>query len=151
MVSKVNMRSGISILEILAVIGIIVLIALLGIPSFRARQQSAQLSFDARTLISGLRLAQQKTVTEQTTHLIKLVTDAPQAWKLIRRNGGDTVLDTQPLSTGNTFQNTGGFTNNEIVFTSTGAVVESGTITLQNTANQTTGVEIKPSGYVRTN
>lgn len=144
-------RQGFTIIEVLAAIGIIVLIAILGIPAFRARQQSAQLSYDARTIVGGLRLAQQKTVTEQVTHLVLLTTDDPQNWKLVRRSGGDTVLDTQPLTSGITFQNTGGFANNEIVFTSTGAVVESGTVILQNAAGQTADIEIKPSGYVRTN
>lgn len=144
-------RAGFTILESLTAIGIIVLIALLGVPLFRSRQQTAVLSTDARTLLGGLRLAQQKTVAEQTTYLIKLVTTAPQGWQLIRRSSGDTIIDAQPLTTGITYQDTGGFTNDEIVFTSTSAVVQAGTIILHNDADKTVQINVEPSGYVRTN
>ncbi len=142
---------GFTILEVLAAISIMALIAILGIPAFRARQQSVDLYTSAQNLQSNLRQAQQKTVGEQTTYLVKLITNAPQGWELIRRSGGDTTIENHTLTAGITWQNTGGFTSNEIIFTTNGAVVESGTITLQNAASKTAAVEVKPSGYVRVN
>ncbi len=138
-----------SLIESLVVIGIMVLLLTLGIPAFRGRQQAVNLQSDARTLLSDLRLAQQRTVGEQITYLVKLLTTNPQKYQVVKRSGGDTIIKQHDLSSGVSWQNTGGFTNDEIVFTTTGAVVQSGTIILQNTASQTISVEVKPSGYVR--
>lgn len=144
-------QRGISLIEVLAVIGIMVVMALLSIPAIRNSQKSTNLRGEARNLLASLRLAQQRTLAEQTTYLVKLTTTSPQGWSTIRRSGTDTSIEQHTLTGDVSWQSTGGFTNNEIIFTTTGAVTQSGTITLQNTVNQTSTVDVKPSGYVRVN
>ena len=71
---------------------------------------------------------------------------------MVRREASDTVIKGRDLSLDVAWQNTGGFTNNEVVFTTSGAVVESGIIVLYNeVSNKTVSVEVKPSGYVQIN
>ncbi len=137
-------------METLIVVGIIVFLALISVPLFREQQQTTKLKTDARTLLTDLRLAQQRTVAEQATYLVKLFS-SPDSYQVIKRSGGDTIIKTRNLTTGITWQDLGSFTNQEVVFTSNGAVVEAGSIILKNTNNQTATVEIKPSGYVKTN
>ncbi|MFH1866618.1 MAG: hypothetical protein ABIJ81_00850 [Patescibacteria group bacterium] len=144
-------KRGFTLMEVMVVIGILILLVIIGIPALRIGQQSTEVRADARTLLNDLRLTQQLTVGEQTTHLIKIFTATPHKYHLVKREGSDTVIKERLLTSGITWQNSGGFTNNEIIFTTTGAVVEAGTVILQNTAAKTVSVEIKPSGYVRVN
>ncbi len=142
------MTKGFTIVEILIVVGFIVLMAMVTIPSFRASQKNTELKTEAKVLVADLRLAQQNTVAEQKTYLIKLIS-SPASYQIIRRDGGDTVIKDKTLTAGLSFQDQGGFTNDEIIYLSNGAVSEAGTVILQNSASQTISVEIKPSGYVR--
>lgn len=130
-------------------IGILTLIVLVGIPVFRAGQQSTKLNGDARALLGDLRLAQQNTVAEQKTYLVKIFSN-PDRYEVVRRDIGDVVIKARDLSADIRWQNTGGFTNDEIVFTTAGAVVEAGTIVVYNVnSNNTISVGVKPSGYVQ--
>jgi Tfp pilus assembly protein FimT len=147
---QTSRQAGFSIIEILTIIGIIVLLAAIALPYFASSNQHTKLKGDAQALVSDFRLAQQRTIGEQTTYLIKLYS-SPQKYLLIKRSGGtDTVIKERSLSAGIVWQNLGGFTDNEVVFTTTGAVVQAGTITLSSPDGQQSTVEIKPSGYVRT-
>ena len=140
-----------TLMEVMVAIGILVLVLLIGIPAFRSGQEGTKLKVDARALLGDLRLAQQLTVGEQTTYLVKIFSN-PNKYQLLRRTATDTIIKERPLTGGIIWQATGGFTNNEIVFTTAGAVVEAGTVVLQNTTNnENINVEIKPSGYVRVN
>lgn len=143
------MKHGFTIAEFLVVTGLIILLALISIPFFRSSQKTTELKSEARILVADLRLAQQNTIAEQKTYLIKLFS-SPASYQLIKRDGGDMVIKDKVLALGISWQNQGSFANDEIVFLSNGAIRESGTIVLQNNLNQTLSVEIKPSGYVRT-
>lgn len=145
-----TVRRGFTLIEIAVVISVIVLLALIGIPYFRANQENTELKSNANMLVSHLRLAAQKTVGEQETYLVKLFS-SPDRYQLIKRSGGDTVIEEQWLSNTVFWQNKGGFTNDEIVYISNGAVVQSGNIIMENIANKTITIEIKPSGYVKIN
>ncbi|HBV33090.1 TPA: hypothetical protein DIC39_02435 [Patescibacteria group bacterium] len=140
-----------TLMEILVAIGILVILVLVAIPAYRVGQQSTKLNGDARALLGDLRLAQQNTVAEQKTYLVKIYSN-PDRYEVVRREASDTVIKGRDLSLDVAWQNTGGFTNNEVVFTTSGAVVESGIIVLYNeVSNKTVSVEVKPSGYVQIN
>ena len=144
-------RSGLSLIELSVGIGIFILLGFIALPYLQSSNLHTKLNGDAEALASDLRLAGQRTVGEQVTYLIKLFNNAPQKYQLIKRQDGvDTLIEERPLSSGISWQNLGDFTNNEIIFTTTSAALEEGTITLVSTDNRTTSVEIKPSGYVRT-
>ncbi|KKU38822.1 MAG: hypothetical protein UX54_C0030G0018 [Parcubacteria group bacterium GW2011_GWA2_46_39] len=144
-------KVGMTLMEILVAIGILVILVLVAIPAYRVGQQSTKLNGDARALLGDLRLAQQNTVAEQKTYLVKIYSN-PDRYEVVRREASDTVIKGRDLSLDVAWQNTGGFTNNEVVFTTSGAVVESGIIVLYNeVSNKTVSVEVKPSGYVQIN
>ena len=144
-------KVGMTLMEILVAIGILVILVLVAIPAYRVGQQSTKLNGDARALLGDLRLAQQNTVAEQKTYLVKIYSN-PDRYEVVRREASDTVIKGRDLSLDVSWQNTGGFTNNEVVFTTSGAVVESGIIVLYNeVSNKTVSVEVKPSGYVQIN
>src|SRR3990167_8368440 len=139
-------KVGMTLMEILVAIGILVILVLVAIPAYRVGQQSTKLNGDARALLGDLRLAQQNTVAEQKTYLVKIYSN-PDRYEVVRREASDTVIKGRDLSLDVAWQNTGGFTNNEVVFTASGAVVESGIIVLYNeVSNKTVSVEVKPSG-----
>jgi Tfp pilus assembly protein FimT len=142
------MKKGFTIAEVLIVVSFIVLMAMISIPVFRTSQKNTELKSETKILVADLRLAQQNTVGEQKTYLIKLIS-SPVSYQLIKRDGGDTIIKDRPLLSGITWQDKGGFTGDEIIFLSNGAVAEAGTVVLQNASSQTNSVEIKPSGYVR--
>lgn len=142
-------RSGFTIFEVLVAAGIFILVMLASLPAIRTAQINSNLKREALSLLNDLRLAQQLTLGQQTTHLIKIFNTSPNKYQLIIRSGTDTVIKEHTLNNNVSWQNLGGFTNNEIIFTISGSVVEAGTIILQNTNNLTSNVEIKPSGYVK--
>lgn len=146
------MRSvGMTIMEVMVAISILVLLVLVAIPAYRVGQENTKLNGDARALISDLRLAQQNTVAEQKTHLLKIYSN-PDRYEVIKRDSGDVVIKARDLSANIGWQNTGGFTNDEVVFTTAGAVVEAGTIVFHNElSNKTITIDVKPSGYVQIN
>ena len=142
-------KVGMTLIEIIVAIGILVLLVLIAIPAFRAGQQNTKLNGDARALLGDLRLAQQNTVAEQVTYLVKIFSN-PDHYQIIRRQVGDAVIKDRDLSSNIRWQNTGGFSDDEIVYTTAGAVVESGIILLYNDiSNKTISIEVKPSGYVQ--
>ncbi|MBI5733979.1 MAG: GspH/FimT family pseudopilin [Candidatus Kerfeldbacteria bacterium] len=141
-------KPGFSLLELMVVMAVLVLLSILVIPSFSGRQQSANLRDEARALLNDLRLAQQLTVAEQKTHLVKLYSN-PLKYQILKRDGGDTLISEHNLVSGISWQNLGGFPNNEVTYNTTGAVTQAGNIILTNTNSQTATVEVKPSGYVK--
>ena len=144
-------RAGFTIFEVTVVVGIVVLVIISSLPAIRTAQINSTLKREGRSLLSDLRLAQQLTLGEQTTHLVKLFNTTPQKYQLIARLASDTIIKEHELNNKITWQDMGGFTNNEIIFTISGSAVEAGTIVLQNTNGLTTGLEVKPSGYVKVN
>ena len=142
------MPRGLSLVETIVIIGIIALLFVVGLPYFRSAQQNGAARGDAQTLLGDLRQANQLTLGEQVTYLIKLIDTSPPQYQLIKRlNSTDTVIKQHTLSSGVSWQHTS-FTNNEIRFTTSSAAVEPGTITLNNTTNYTVTLTIPLSGYV---
>lgn len=142
---------GFTVFEVMVVVGIFLIVILASWPSISTSQQGSLLRRETRTLLNDLRLAQQLTVGQQTTNLIKLIDSSPDKYQLISRTETDTIIKEHLLNSKVSWQNMGGFTNNEIVFTLSGAAIQAGTIILQNTNGLTNDLEIKPSGYVKIN
>ncbi len=141
---------GFTMVELSVIIGIFILLSLIALPYLRSSNQHTKLTGDAEALTSDLRLAQQRTIGEQVTYLIKLFDSPPRYQLLQRQNSTDTLVKERALSSNISWQSLGTFTNNEIIFNTTGAVNQAGIITLVSLDNQVATVDIKPSGYVRT-
>ena len=143
-----NLKKSFTLIELLVVISIIGILVLIGIPAFRRFQPSIQLSGAVRELVSDLRYSGQLAITEQVNHGIHFFSD-PDKYQIIRYGEVEEVLEEKNLPEKVSFQEISGFTDEEVIFNPYGAAKESGSITLINTANTTTTIEVRPSGFVK--
>lgn len=143
-----------TLIELLVIIGIIGILALIGIPAFRNYQPTLQLSGSIRNLASDLRYAQQLAVTEQIEHGVRFSTTTdPKYYQIIEYGGTTSTVKTvefpeeiirvsiSDLSDINS--------DKEARYIPYGSVRESGEITLENSKNATTTIKVEPSGFVR--
>ncbi len=142
------MIRGFTLIELLLVAGIIGILFLIGIPVFRAYQPVLQLSGAVRSLASDLRYAEQLAVSEQVEHGIRFSISANQ-YKIIRYGDVQQGLASSSLPEKVSFQQIIGFTDNEVIFNPYGAAKETGVITLINTKNSTTAIDVRPSGFIK--
>ncbi len=141
------MNKGFTLIEILIVIGIIIVLAGIGIPVFRSIQPSVQLNGAIRNLVSDLRYAQQLTVTEQVKYCLRFF-PLEKRYQIIQceeeRSLSEVFLPDEIITLTTT-----GFIDNEIEFNPYGAVKKSGTITLENSKNRIKTIEVRPSGFIK--
>lgn len=147
--TEIKNKNCFTLVEILAVLGIIGVLALIGIPAFKIYQPSLQLSGVMRELATDLRYAEQLAITEQVEHGIIFFPGTSQ-YQIVRFGDPDEVLESKTLPQEVSFLGITGFTDNEAVFNPYGAAKESGVITLVNTKNSTSGIDVRPSGFIKT-
>ncbi|OGY47428.1 MAG: hypothetical protein A2663_02645 [Candidatus Buchananbacteria bacterium RIFCSPHIGHO2_01_FULL_46_12] len=140
---------GISLVEITVVLAIITLLTVIAIPLFNNYQKSAKLKSEARVLAANLRLAQQLAITEQVIYRLKLFPET-RNYKIIK-SPTEEIVKSVTLASGVRINEIDGLTDNQVQFTTTGGVIETGQIALTNTRHQTSTIQIKPSGYVQIN
>ncbi len=141
-------ESGLSLAEILVAMGIILILALLIYPNLKTYLNQQLLSANAEKFVGYLKLAQQRTVTEQLKYAIK-VNLLSQNYYLVKKGSPDIVLENYSLAEPISFNQINGLVDNEVVFNPTGAVDFSGDIyLLHQQTNEQKKIMIKPSGYV---
>jgi len=141
-------QTGSILINMLAAIGVIAMMAAIAIPALETYQPNIKLKAEGRRLISDLRYAQQLTITEQKIHYLEM-DPAGGSYALIREDSPATTIKTVLLDAEIDFQSITGLDNNRVVFNSYGAVSQSGEVVLANSKNDTITVNIKPSGYVQ--
>ena len=137
---------GFTLVEISVVIGIISLLALISIPALISYQKTTALQNEARSISSNLRLAQQLAITEQSIHDVEF-SIVNNSYEIINAETSETVK-TIEVADEISIDSITDLTGSTVSFNPTGAVTETGTITLINSKDQTATIEIKPSGYV---
>jgi Tfp pilus assembly protein FimT len=149
--SKVNW--GFTLNEFLVALAIVIVLASISVLSYGNIRPALQLNGAARNLVSDLRYAQQLAVTEQFDHGAWFSTTSKDKYQIIRHQNSATTTIKEVIleEEGIELQQMSPFTNNEVRFNPYGAIKngESGTITLKNTKNATTTIEISPSGFVK--
>ncbi len=146
--NKKDKNLGISLIEILAIAGVTVLISLISIPAFIGYQKNSKLKNEARQLATNIRLAQQLAITTQNVYQIKIFSENEKRYQ-IRDENNDTTIKDVHFDPEVRISQIDNFTDQIIRFTATGGVIESGNLYLVNTNNQTSTLQIKPSGYVQ--
>ncbi len=143
------MKKGFSIIELIIVIGIIAILASITVPTISKTSPTYQLSGTSKELIANLRLAQEDAVSSQKQHLIKFSLESlPQSYQLIKRDGTDTVLETQEINSNISISIDDAFQDDEVVFSADGAPSSAGIITL-NQESQSKSIDISPAGVIR--
>lgn len=100
-----------------------------------------------RDVASDLRYAQQLAVAEQVVYKVSF--NIPQNnYSIINSASGQTIKS-QTINSRILIQQINGLANNTVNFNATGGVTQSGFIVLLNETNNTSTIEIKPSGYVK--
>lgn len=139
-------KKGYTLIELSIVISIIALLALITIPILANYQKTAKLRNEARLFATNIRYAQQLAITEQNIYSVKIFTIS-NSYQIVNE-GTSSIIKDVTLDTAVTIGEINSLTNDTIQFNPTGAAVETGNIALINAKNQTSTIEIKPSGYV---
>lgn len=148
-VKLLDSLTGFTIIQTLVVLGIIVILALLTMPYLRQYGPNLALQGVTRELFSNLRWAQELAISEQVIHGVYFL-PAQKKYQVIRFTEiSEEVLKEKTLPQDVDFESINGFLDNKVKYNSYGAVFESGEIILINTNNQTSTIDVRPSGYVR--
>ncbi|MDP3995466.1 MAG: GspH/FimT family pseudopilin [bacterium] len=144
-----NRQNGVTLMELLAVIAVLGILATVGAGILRAHRPAIALYVEARQLRQTLEEARSRTIAEQQNYGVRLLEEAG-VWELVLEDSGITVLSEHALSAGISYEVVPAFQNNIARFNTAGAASESGTIVLVNTDGETRSIVINPSGYVHT-
>jgi type II secretion system protein H len=138
---------GFTLIEMVIVLAIVGIISLISIPVYRQIRPNISLDSETRELASNLRYAQQLAVTEQDNYAVifNIATNNYQ----IKNLETEEVVKNSTVESQILIASVSGFTDNTVIFNVTGAVSESGTITLINSDSVQNVIEVKPSGYVQ--
>lgn len=129
-------------------VGIVIIMAGVSFAVFSALRPSLQLGSVSRGLITDFRYAQQMAVTEQVNHGVHFSTST-DTYQILRYGTTTEEVASKSLPEAIDFQEIAGFSDNEVVFNPYGAVQETGTVVLVNTAQESKTIEVRPSGFVR--
>jgi len=139
-------QKGVTLIEMLMVIGIIGILSLISMPAFRDYGLKLELSGSTQELVSDLHYIQQMAVTEQKEYCIKFF-PADKKYQILKY-GTAIILKERVLSAEIQSLIVTGLTDNEVVYNSYGAVKEEGSVELKNIRNQIKTISIKPSGFI---
>jgi prepilin-type N-terminal cleavage/methylation domain-containing protein len=140
-------RGGFTMAELLIAIGIISLMAAIGLPFYRSISMNLDLNASARDLASDLRQTQQLSVTEQINY--RLTIDQENNSYQITNTQTQAVIKNRQINNQITIMSIVGLTDGIAEFNATGAASTTGSIILTNPNLRQATIEIKPSGYVK--
>jgi len=148
-------RRAFTLIELLAVIAIITISTSIVLVGFRRFAPTYKLGQEAGRIAQDLRLAQQKTITEQITHLIlfdqdgnlyfliRLVPDPESPGEYISE-----ILKTEILDADIQIKELQDLDEPEIRFTTVGGVADAGKIALVNRYDETKTIDVRPAGFI---
>ena len=150
--SDFRFQKGFTLTEFLVAIGIVIILASVGILTLRNIRPSLQLSGATRDLVTDLRYTQQLAVTEQVDHGVWFSTTTnDHKYRIIRHEDSTTTTIKEVLLSqeGINFQYISPLIDNEVRFNPYGAAREAATTTLKNVKNKTKTIRVSPSGFVK--
>jgi len=149
---KSKIQTGFTLIESLAVIAIIGVLVSISVLAFKLYQPTFQLSGETRDLVANLRYTQQLAVTEQINHAVcffSLDGGYENKYEIIKYGECGVSTPQKEKNLEGIKIKQVNFSSPAIIFNPYGAVIESGTVVLENTKNKTKTIEVKPSGFVK--
>ena len=149
---KIKLLAGFTAAELIVVIGIMLIFMSIGIPVFNGVREKEELTGAVRDLVVDIRYAQQLAITEQLYYGVKFISvnDDLDKYELFKYSSSTNpeVVQLKDLPEGIRFVSID-FSNSSVVFNPYGAADEQGSVTLSNSASNTSMVEVRPSGFVK--
>ena len=143
-----KMEKGLTLPEILVVIAIILILGVVSVPVLSRIAPHYRLTGASRELVSALRETQSLAVTKQYNHITRFIPES-QSYSIIRVvDGNEEPEGTINLPRQITVTNIT-LPNNQVIFTSSGAPQNSGTLQLNNNLGETITIEVTPSGQIK--
>lgn len=151
-------HKGISLYELLIVMGIIVMVTAIAIPSINHYLPSLRFSSSAKVIVSKLRQAQEEAVTTQIRHGIKFNTTSPVSIDFIKYVEGTpptiTVIENVQLPTNITLTLDAAISNNidnanSIIFSANGAPDVNGNVAVGSSGYTSKIINISPAGVIK--
>ena len=146
-ISGKSNRSGFTLIEIMITVLVTGIIAGISVTSFSSYQPSLELSGVSRDMINNLRYAQQLAISQQINYGIHFYPDQKK-YQVVKYSTPEEMIKNIFLPSGIAFSQVT-FADNQLKFNIYGAVVEAGTIVLENKDYNTSTIEVKPSGFVK--
>ncbi len=137
---------GFTLIEIITSIFIIAILSIFIGPSFSEFQHNTKLKESAKEIALSLRRAQQLAITEQVFYSVRFTTST-NSYTITNDATLETIYTATPASDVAITDITD-LVENTATFNPTGNVTSAGSLTLTNSLDNTTTVEIKASGYV---
>ena len=152
-----NATGGFSLVELLAVIGLLVIVAAIGAPFYLSYQRAQETNGAAREVVTALNQARQLAVTRSTSFSIEAQTNPNNRFRLcsgaatpcpggsVWTGGGTDASGWRVLDNGTRITQ-----NPRITFNSLGAATATGTLRVQNSsATGCLDVVVSPSGRIQ--
>lgn len=140
-------KPGFTAGEIAGVVAVVAIIAAISAPSFKALQARYVLGGAAKDLAAELRYAQQRSVTEQQPHELRITT-ASRSYVLVRLGSPEATVKSGTLDQAITISAPTGLTNDRVSFNAAGAPSNSGDVVLVHSGGTIATVSVRPSGFV---
>lgn len=144
-----TLSKGFTFIELVVVLGIVGILSAVIVPSLSQFLPGVQLNGSVRTLSGDLRVAQEKTITEQKQYLIRFFPNSsPPYYQTIQIiDGSEKLIHQTQLNVQETLQVSTTISNNQIIFSPDGGPSSSGDITL-SVNGVSKAVNVSPAGFI---
>jgi len=140
-------QKAFTLIEIMVGITITGIMAALTVIAFARYQPSLELLSVSRDMVSNLRYAQQLAIAQQVNYGIRFYPDQKK-YQVVKYSDPEELMKNVFLPSKITLDQIN-FTGSQVKFNIYGAAVEAGTIVIVNKDNNTSTIEVKPSGFVK--
>ncbi len=141
-------NAGVSLIELLVVIGIFTLIMGISLYFIREYEPKLQIYSQARDMRLDLQRAREFSLTTQIKHGIRF-NQSNNSYELVKIESSVISIEVHELEHSISYKSITPFLDNIVSFNKAGAASEAGAVEIENSEGLTKIINISPSGYVR--
>jgi len=147
MKKNTNNPKGLTLIEIMITISIIIILLGISIVFIKEYNVKVQLVVTSSELKSNINKAREKTISEQKIYGIHFF-ESENRYEFILAESPENPIESYTLDQGIWFSQISSFTDDILKFNKAGGASESGIIILENTDQNNKTITINPSGYI---